>query len=162
MIQQNSLTLTNYNWSGYAADNEFTNTVIGNALQGEFEFFGVNMNLSLSNSITKQRNPGDLRMEIGPRTGGENMWGDSLKDDLSVTPSELLNAYYVNSGATVIMQRLYTLKRDVDETAQSAAVDFTVPFNFAEYLAGNLKFGGKYIRNTRKNDETQWGLSLNQ
>jgi len=161
MIQQNSLTLTNYNWSGYAADNEFTNTVIGNALQGEFEFFGVNMNLSLSNSITKQRNPGDLRMEIGPRTGGENMWGDSLKDDLSVTPSELLNAYYVNSGATVIMQRLYTLKRDVDETAQSAAVDFTVPFNFAEYLAGNLKFGGKYIRNTRKNDETQWGLSLN-
>jgi TonB-dependent receptor len=161
IIQQNSLTLTNYNWSGYAADNEFTNTVIGNALQGEFEFFGVNMNLSLSSSITKQRNPGDLRMEIGPRTGGQNMWGDSLKDDLSVTPSDLLNAYYVNSGATVIMQRLYTLQRDVDETAQSAAADFTVPFNFTDYLAGNLKFGGKYIHNTRTNDETQWGLSLN-
>jgi hypothetical protein len=119
------------------------------------------MNVSLSNSITKQRNPGDLRMDIGPRTGGQNMWGDSLKDDLSVSPSELLNAYYVNSGATVIMQRLYTLKRDVDETAQSDAVDFNVPFNFTEYLAGNLKFGGKYVRNTRKNDETQWGLSLN-
>ncbi len=161
IVQQNSLTLTNYNWSGYAADNEFTNTVIGNALQGEFEFFGVNMNVSLSNSITKQRYPGDLRMEIGPRTGGQNMWGDSLKDDLSVTPSELLNAYYVNSGATVIMQRLYTLQRDVDETAQSAVVDLNVPFNFAEYLAGTLKFGGKYTRNTRSNDETQWGLSLN-
>jgi TonB-dependent receptor len=161
IVQQNSLTLTNYNWSGYASDNEFTNTVINNALQGEFEFLGINMNVSLSNSITKQRNPGDLRMDIGPRTGGQNMWGDSLKDDLSVTPSELLNAYYVNSGATVIMQRLYTLKRDVDETAQSAVVDFSVPFNITEYLAGTLKFGGKYIRNTRKNDETQWGLSLN-
>ena len=162
IAQQNSLTVTNYNWSGYAADNEFTNTVIGNALQGEFEFFGIKMDLSLANSITKQRNPGDLRMDIGPRTGGENMWGDSLKDDLSVTPSELLNAYYINSGATeVIMQRLYTLKRDVDETAQSAVLNFQVPFNFTDFLAGNLKFGGKYIRNTRKNDETQWGLSLN-
>ncbi|MCX6145589.1 MAG: TonB-dependent receptor [Ignavibacteriales bacterium] len=161
VVQQNNLTVTNYNWSGFATDNEFTNTVIGNALQGEFEFSGIKMDLSLSNSITKQRNPGDLRMEIGPRTGGQNMWGDSLKDDLSVTPSELLNAYYVNSGATVIMQRLYTLKRDVDETAQSAVLNFQVPFNFADYLAGNLKFGGKYIRNTRKNDETQWGLSLN-
>ncbi|MFH0988758.1 MAG: TonB-dependent receptor [bacterium] len=161
IVQQNSLTLTNYNWSGYASDNEFTNTVIGNALQGEFEFSGIKMDLSLSNAITKQRNPGDLRMDIGPRTGGQNMWGDSLKDDLSVTPSELLNAYYVNSGATVIMQRLYTLKRDVDETAQSAVLNFQVPFNVTYYLAGNLKFGGKYIRNTRKNDETQWGLSLN-
>jgi len=66
IVQQNSLTLTNYNWSGYAADNEFTNTVIGNALQGEFEFFGVKMDLSLANSITTQRNPGDLRMDIGP------------------------------------------------------------------------------------------------
>lgn len=160
-VQQNSLTVTNYNWSGYASDNEFTNTVISNALQGEFEFSGIKMNLSLSNSITKQRNPGDLRMDIGPRTGGQNMWGDSLKDDLSVAPSELLNAYYVNSGALVIMQRLYTLKRDVDESAQSAVLNFQVPFNFTDYLAGNLKFGGKYIRNTRKNDETQWGLSLN-
>jgi TonB-dependent receptor len=160
-VQQNTLTVTNYNWSGYASDNEFTNTVISNALQGEFEFSGIKMDLSLSNSITKQRNPGDLRMDIGPRTGGQNMWGDSLKDDLSVTPSELLNAYYVNNGATVIMQRLYTLKRDVDETAQSAVLNFQVPFNFTDYLAGNLKFGGKYIRNTRKNDETQWGLSLN-
>ncbi|RPI01313.1 MAG: TonB-dependent receptor, partial [Ignavibacteriae bacterium] len=156
IVQQNSLTLTNYNWSGYASDNEFTNTVISNALQGEFEFFGVKMDLSLANSITKQRNPGDLRMDIGPKTGGQNMWADSLKDDLSVSPGELLNAYYVNSGATVIMQRLYTLKRDVDETAQSAVLNFQVPFNLTDYLAGSLKFGGKYIRNTRKNDETQW------
>ena len=161
IVQQNSLTITNYNWSGYASDKEFTNTVISNALQGEFEFFNIKMDLSLSNSITKQRNPGDLRMNIGPRTGGQNMWGDSLSDDLSVTPSELLNAYYVNSEATVIFQKLYTLKRDVDETAQSAVLNFQVPFNFTDFLAGNLKFGGKYIRNTRKNDETQWGLSLN-
>lgn len=161
VVQQNILTVTNYNWSGYASDNEFTNTVISNALQGEFEFSGIKMDLSLSNSITKQRNPGDLRMDIGPRTGGQNMWGDSLKDDLSATPTELLNAYYVNPGATVIMQRLYTLKRDVDETAQSAVFNFQVPFNFTDYLAGKFKIGGKYIRNTRKNDETQWGLSLN-
>lgn len=161
VVQQNGLTITNYNWSGYASDNEFTNTVIGNALQGEFDFDVFKMDLSLSNSITKQRNPGDLTMDIGPRTGGQNMWADSLNDDLSATPSELLNAYYINSGATVIMQRLYTLKRDVDETAQSVVLNFQVPFKIIDYLSGDIKFGGKYIRNTRKNDETQWGLSLN-
>jgi TonB-dependent receptor len=161
IIQQNSLTISNYNWSGYAEDKEFTNTVIGNALQGEFEFFNIKMDFSLSNSITKLRLPDDLRMNIGPQTGGTNMWGDSLSDDLSVNPSELLNAYYVNSGAKVIMQRFYTLKRDVDLGAQSAVINFKVPFNFTDYLAGNFEFGGKYTRNTRKNDETQWGLSLN-
>ena len=161
-IQQNTLTVSNYNWSGYAEDKEFTNTVISNALQGEFEFFDlISVDFSLSNSISKQRNPGDLRMNIGPKTGGENMWGDSLDNDLLATPTELLNAYYINSGSTVIMQKLYTLQRDVDETAQSAVVNFKVPFNFTDYLAGSIKFGGKYIRNTRENDETQWGLSLN-
>ena len=26
-------------------------------------------------------------------------------------------------------------------------------------MSGNLKFGGKYVRNTRKNDETHMGLT---
>jgi TonB-dependent receptor len=160
--QQNSLNVENYNWTGYALDKEFTNTVISSALQGEFEFFNIiSMDFSLSNSITKQRNPGELRMNIGPKTGGTNMWGDSLDNDLLATPSELLNAYYVSNGASVIMQKFYTLKRDVDETAQSVVLNFKVPFIVNNYLAGNLKFGGEYIRNTRENDETQWGLSLN-
>ena len=165
-IQQNSLTVTDFGWSGYAEDRTFTNTVITNALQGEFEFSNIKMDFSLSNSITKLRLPDDLTMDIGPKTGGANMWGDSTLSTtgvISATPSQLLNTYYISGSAstTAIMQRLYTLQRNVDEGAQSAALNFQVPFSFTNELSGNLKIGGKYVRNTRKNDETQWGLSLN-
>jgi TonB-dependent receptor len=160
--QQNSLNVRNYNWSGYALDQEFTNTVFSNALQGEFKFYNIKMDFSLSSSNTTQRNPGDLTMNIGPQTGGHDMWGDStLVDDREATPSELLNAYYVYSDARVIMQGLNTLKREVDEGALAGVLNFEVPYTITNWLAGNLKFGGKLEQNTRKNDETRWGLSLN-
>ena len=66
------------------------------------------------------------------------------------------------SGQDKIVNNASTLKRDVDETAQSAILNFKIPFNFSDYLSGNLKLGGKYVRNTRKNDETQWGIDDGQ
>jgi TonB-dependent receptor len=165
-IEQNSLSPEDFNWSGYAEDYTSTNTVITNALQGEFEFSRVKMDFSLSNSITKLRLPDDLRMNLGPQTGGRPMWADTLmKEDafgVISTPNEVLNTYYLTGFAdTSLMQRLYTLQRNVDEGAQSAVVNFNVPFRLTNYLSGNLKFGGKHERNTRKNDETQWALNLN-
>ena len=164
--EQNALSVTDFGWTGYAEDYTSTNTVITNALQGDFDFSIIKMNFSLSNSITKMRMPNDLTMNIGPKTAGGSMWADttlSTNGLLTASPTDLLNTYYIKSSAatTAIFQKLYTLERNVDEGAQSAVVNFDVPFRITNSLSGTLKFGGKYVRNTRNNDESQSGLSLN-
>jgi TonB-dependent receptor len=164
--EQNALALIDFGWSGYAEEFTSTNTVITNALQGEFDFSFIKMNFSLSNSITKMRMPDDLTMSIGPKTGGGSMWGDTLLSTtglLTASPTDLLNTYNIKSTAstTAIFQTLKTLERNVDEGAQSAVVNFEVPFTVSNSLSGTLKLGGKYVRNTRENDESQAGLSLN-
>ena len=163
-IEQRNYYTTDYDWRGYGAEREFSTTVIGNALQGEFQFFNMNMDFSLSNSITKQRRPGDLTLLLQTRSGGTQGWSpDSIisGDEKEVSPSLLLNHVQI-SGQDKIVNNVSTLKRDVDETAQSAVLNFKVPFNLATYLSGSMKFGGKYVRNTRKNDETQWGIDTDR
>jgi len=164
--EQNALSVTDFGWTGYAEDYTSTNTVITSALQGEFDFSIIKMNFSLSNSITKMRMPNDLTMSIGPKTGGGSMWADTTLSTtglLTASPTDLLNTYYIKSSAatTAIFQTLRTLERNVDEGAQSAVVNFDVPFSITNSLSGTLKLGGKYVRNTRNNDESQSGLSLN-
>jgi len=160
-IEQQNYFTTAYDWRGYAKDWEFTNTVISNALQGEYEFFNINMDFSLSNSISKQRNPGDLRMDIRTRSGGVQGLSSTASDLIKMSPSTFLNSVTVltqdkiSTGTT-------TLKRNVDETAQEAVLNFNIPFTFTNYLSGNLKFGGKYVRNTRENDETQLGIDTDR
>jgi len=63
--QQNSLELIGNQWKAYARDSEQSNTVISNALQGEFDFSFFSMDFSVSNSISKQFLPSDLKMNIG-------------------------------------------------------------------------------------------------
>jgi TonB-dependent receptor len=164
--EQNALALTDFGWSGYAQDFTSTNTVITSALQGEFEISGIKMDFSVSNSITQMRMPNDLTMTIGPKTGGGSMWADSTLSTnglLTASPVDLLNTYYIKSSAstTAIFQTLRTLERNVDEGAQSAVANFDVPYRITNFLSGKLKLGGKYVRNTRNNDESQAGLSLN-
>ena len=154
--QQNSLALTGNQWSAFAADREGSNTVISNALQGEFDFSFFNMDFSLSNSISKQYRPGDLRMNIGIAQAEAGFTTPTLDDPLKATPSELLNAAEIIEGdAAKRVQRFYTLERDDKESAMDALLNFEVPFNLTNYISGNLKFGGKYVRNIRNNDETQ-------
>ncbi len=152
-VEQQNYFTTGYDWRGYAVDREFTNTVISNALQGEFEFFNINMDFSLSNSVSKQHNPGDLRMDIRPQSGGTQGLSSTASNLNKMSPSRFLNSVTVipkdkiTTGTT-------TLMRDVNENAQSALLNFKVPFNFTDYLSGDLKFGGKYVRNKRDNNET--------
>jgi TonB-dependent receptor len=163
-IEQRNYYTTDYDWRGYGSDREFSTTVIGNALQGEFNFYNINMDFSLSNSITKQRRPGDLTLDLRTRSGGTQGWKpDSIISgkENQLSPSLMLNHVQI-SGQDKIVNNASTLKRDVDETSQSAVLNFKAPFNFAKYLSGNLKLGGKYVRNTRKNDESQWGIDTDR
>ncbi len=152
-IEQQNYYTTGYDWRGYAVDREFTNTVISNALQGEFEFFNINMDFSLSNSVSKQHNPGDLRMDVRPKSGGTQGLSSTVPNLIKLSPSTFLNSVTV-IPKDKIATGTTTLMRDINETAQSALLNFKVPYNFADYLSGNLKFGGKYVRNTRDNNET--------
>lgn len=161
-IEQQNYFTTDYDWRGYAVDREFTNTVISNALQGEFTFFDlIGVDFSLSNSISKQRNPGDLRMDIRTRSGGTQGLQSDAKDLKNMSPSKFLNSVTVLSSGK-ISTGTSTFERDVEETAQAASLNFEVPFNFADYFSGSLKLGGKYERNTRENDETQWGIDTDR
>lgn len=153
--QQNSLSLTGNQFSGFAANRELSNTVLSNALQGEFDFSLFSMDFSFSNSISKQYNPGDIRMNLGIAYGEAGFTTPGLEDPLKATPSELLNA------AEIIEQRdvkrvnnWSTLERDITDAAQEATLNFNFPFNLSKGISGNIKFGGKYVRNSRDNDET--------
>ena len=154
--QQNSLALRGNQWSAFAADRELSNTVISNAIQGEFKFSFFSMDFSISNSISKQYTPGDLRMNVGIAQSEAGFTTPSLADPLQATPSELLNAAEIIQRADAKrVTRFFTLERDVVETAQEAALNFHVPLSFSKGISGKLKFGGKYVRNSRDNDETQ-------
>ena len=153
-VEQQNYFTTGYDWRGYAIDREFTNTVFSNALQGQFEFFNIiNADFSLSNSISKQHNPDDLRMDVRPKSGGTQGLSSTVPDLNKLSPSQFLNSVTV-INKDKIATGTTSLMRDVDETAQSAVLNFKVPFILTNYLSGNLKFGGKLTRNTRKNDET--------
>lgn len=154
--QQNSLALDNNQWSAFAADREMSNTVLSNALQGEFDFNIFSMDFSVSNSISKQYTPGDLRMNVGIQQAMTAFTTPTLAAPRDATPGEFLEAVVFTPAPDEIrVQRFYTLERDVLEAAQEAVLNFNIPFNFSQTVSGSMKLGGKYVRNSRDNDETQ-------
>ena len=154
--QQNSLGLIGNQWSAFAADRELSNTVISNALQGEFEFSLFSIDFTVSNSISKQYLPGDLRMNIAIAQNEAGFTTPTLDDPLQATPSELLNAaQIIQRQDAKRVTRIYTLQRDVTEQAQEAMLNINVPFSLSKSISGKIKFGGKFVRNARDNDETQ-------
>lgn len=154
--QQNSLALLGNQWSAFAADRELSNTVISNAIQGEFDFSAFSMDFSISNSVSKQYTPGDLRMNIGIAQSESGFTTPSLEDPTQATPFELLNAAQIIQAPNAKrVTRFYTLQRDVAEEAQEATLNFNVPFSLSKGISGKIKLGGKYVRNARDNDETQ-------
>lgn len=154
--QQNSLALIGNQWSAFARDREQSNTVISNAIQGQFDFSSFSMDFSISNSISTQYVPRDLRMNVGIAQAESGFTTPSLEDPLKATPSELLSAAQIIQGPNAKrVQRFTTLQRDVTEEAQEAMLNFNVPFRFSKGVSGKFKFGGKYVRNFRDNDETQ-------
>lgn len=154
--QQNSLALIGNQWTAFAADRELSNTVLSNAIQGEFDFSFFSMDFNISNSISNQNVPGNLRMNVAIAQNESGFTTPTLDDPLKASPSELLNAAQIIQGPTAKrVTRFSTLQRDVSEQAQEAMLNFNVPFSFSKGVSGKLKLGGKYVRNFRDNDETQ-------
>lgn len=162
VIQQNKFGADDKAWSGYARDSESNTTVISNALSGEFDFEIIKMDFAVSHSLTQMRLPGELTMSMGPYNGGTLLPGWSnpdsttLGNEVYMTPVDFINT--VETSTTRVIKTINTLVRDNDISAFSGALNFEMPFNFGEYFAGSLKFGGKYVQNKRENDETLYSI----
>lgn len=155
--QVNSLGLIGNGFSGSFRDGGMSNTVISNALQGEFDFSLFSMDFSFSNSMSKQHTPGDKWMGLGIAFGEAGYTTPTLEDPKNATPREFLSAVQIVEGKE--KKRLNdwsTLERNVKDIAREAALNFNVPFNISEAVSGNIKLGGKYVRSTRDNDETEY------
>ena len=110
----------------------------------------------MKNSISKQNVPGNMWMTAGIAQNESGFTTPTLEDPKTATPSELLSAAVVNDGVNAKrVRRFQTLERDVTEQAQEAMLNFNVPFSIGKDVSGNIKLGGKYVRNSRENDETQ-------
>ena len=153
--QNNSLSLSGNQWKGNTGDSESQNTVISNALQGEFDFDFFSMDFTVSNSISLQASSA-LSMNMYIAQDGAGFSTPGLEDPTQATPRELLAAADVIDGPTdKRVQRFQTLDRDVTEQAQEAMLNFNVPFSISQSVSGNIRLGAKYVRNYRDNDETQ-------
>lgn len=153
--QQNSLALIGNQWSASASIGQQSTTVISNALQGEFDFSGIKLDFSLSNSISRQNAPGNLSMNVGIAQSESGFTTPTLDDPLKATPGEFLNAAQIIQDINAKrVQRFSTLQRDVSEEAQEAMLNLSIPISFSKGISGKVKFGGKYVRNVRENDET--------
>ena len=156
---QNSLDVQGSQFNSYtsAGDGNKT-TVYSNALQGEFELFGMKMDFSLSNSVSKQDVPGNLRMRVIPeqdQAGFETELGVAA---VAATPSEFLNSITIYNGK-LRTKRLESLERDIVETERDAVLNFSLPYSFTSFVTGNFEFGGKYRYHKRENDETQYFIN---
>ncbi|GLR17902.1 TonB-dependent receptor [Portibacter lacus] len=153
--QSNNLRISGFEWTAGASSSESSNTVVSNALQGEFDFPFFSMDFSFSNSISGQLSE-NTSMNIGIAQSASGFTTPSLTDPSQVTPAELLAAAVVVNGENdKRATRFQTLNRDVTEQAQEAALNFNVPFSLSKNISGKVKLGGKYVRNFRDNDETQ-------
>lgn len=162
ITQQNSFGAELRTWSGWARESESKTTVFNNAFQGEFDFNILKMDFSVSHALTQMRIPGEIFMSMGPYNGGTLLPGwnnpDSTTrgDEVHMTAADFINS--VETSTTRGIKLLRTLERENDVSAVSGALNFEVPFNFGDYFAGSLKFGGKFVQNERKNDETQYSI----
>ncbi len=140
-------------WSKVGDDN--SNTVYSNAFQGEFQLFGMKMDFSLSNSVSRQDVPGDLQMRV---IAEQDQKGFETELNETATPSEFLNSVKVYN--TIFRaKRMESLKRKVVETERNAMINVSIPFNFTNYVAGNVRLGGKYRYDNRENNETQYFIN---
>lgn len=155
-VQQNVLALSGNQWSASASQSEQTNTVVSNAIQGEFDFSFFSMDFSVSNSISKQYVPGSTSMNLGIAQDEAGFTTPGLEDPTQATPRDFLSAAEVTQEMNAKrVTRFQTLERDVTEQAQEAMLNFNIPFSISQSVSGNIKLGGKYVRNFRNNDETQ-------
>lgn len=158
-ISDNSVNMTNNFTIGteqaiFTTNGSETNTnILNNSLRGDFEFFGVKMDFTLANSVSEQDNPYNRTMKVMPFLGGDGFsYTKSLNEIKSGVASGFLEDVTIASDFRV--ERFDGSTRDVVETGRVANLNFEIPYNFGNYVSGEIKLGGKYRYTNRENDES--------
>ncbi|MBD3377857.1 TonB-dependent receptor [candidate division KSB1 bacterium] len=137
--------------------NDLTKSVLNNALQGEYNVFGVGIDFGFSNSTSSQDMPRGYEMVfIQQRSGLEKGFTGFIQK----TPKEIVNAVTFSDSIAGGLNASINV-RDVQETARSAYLDFDIPFGISKQINGKLKLGYKFRYNRRKNEENQLGGEFN-
>ena len=153
---ENEFGLVGRQFTAYTNQEELSNTVLSNALQGEFkfEFLDMDVDFAFSNSVSKQDRPADLKLRTHPEQNQAGWSSELGVDDKLATPSEFLNSLTVSNGL-LRTAKLTVTSRDITETSQNAILNFKIPYSISDNISGKIKFGGKYIRVNRENEEEQ-------
>nr|MBX2817076.1 TonB-dependent receptor [Saprospiraceae bacterium] len=123
---------------------------------GDFDLGFMTIDFSVSNSISKQRVPHHLQMQFQIAQNGAGFSTPTLENPVEATWDGLLSSAQVIDGPTDRrISRFETLRREITEEAQEASLNFNIPFGLSQSISGIFKFGGKYVRNFRDNDEEQ-------
>ncbi|MDZ7336781.1 MAG: TonB-dependent receptor [candidate division KSB1 bacterium] len=143
-----------------------------NALQGEYNFGFIKMNMGLAHSYSDKET--DNRYgDPGNNFNFENSWtnvlflsqtGDTLTADdfqdddrLKLKPQDIYRIVIPDDNwkNAAIDEWCVTRSEAFKQHLYNANLDFIVPTSFLNLVSGNIKFGGKFNRSTRTNDANE-------
>jgi TonB-dependent receptor len=153
MDMSNSLPVDQERLTGYMIDRNINNTVMSQALQGEYHISEIELDFSLHQSVSRQNRPGDLQLNIGSPNKQSIFSRLSIEDVFRSTPKKYLNSVTVKNNVLAVSE-LFNMKRDVVESERMARGNLTIPYQISKNLTGKLFLGFKYGITERDNDET--------
>lgn len=159
LAMSNALPVDQELLSAYVIERDINNTVMSQALQGEYRIGQMDLDFSLHQSISKQDRPGDLQLNVGT---GHGLSIDSdlmIEEAYNATPNEYLSSVTVNNNKLAVNE-MFNMKRDVVESERMAQGNLSIPYKFNNKLTGNIKFGFKYGVTERENDETHYVVAF--
>jgi len=117
--------------------------VLTNALSGKHPIFGIEADWTLSHSYSKDNQPLDIVMRFYElQTGSPVRLLDPEDFLVELSPDTLCRFYQSIYHKGVTIARRY-----------AGELNINVPFNLGTKIAGYFKFGGKYTRLEKSNDE---------
>ncbi|MDZ7723216.1 MAG: TonB-dependent receptor [candidate division KSB1 bacterium] len=153
MDMSNSLPVDMERLTGYMIERNIKNTVMSQALQGNYRIGQIKLDFSLHQSISRQNRPGDLQLNIGSPDEPSIFSALSIEDAFKATPNRYLNSVTVNNNVLAVSE-LFNMKRDVVESERMAQGNLAIPYQFSKNVTGKLRLGFKYGNTERDNDET--------
>lgn len=159
LAMSNEIPVDEERLTGYMIDRDINNTVISQALTGEYRIGEIELDLSLHQSTSKQDRPGDLQLNVSSSAGLSVSSDLTIEEAYSSTPNEYLSSVTVNNSLLDVSE-MFNMQRDVVESEQMAQGNITIPYKFSNNLTGKIKAGFKYGVTERENDETHYVVAF--
>jgi TonB-dependent receptor len=169
-LNDNSFFTNTYNLNVTRADykiirDKFAKDLLINALQSEYNFGNIKAELSLSHSFTNK----DTKLRYGdpgnpmqfyntnPHPYGYDTSGGAIEFTLerqTLTLDDALNIPIDPTDAPEAQVQGWAVAKEeaFDQHLYNAALDFTIPVTFTNYVSSKFKFGGKFTRSARNNN----------